>query len=90
MEIGIKAIIWKYTKVTDGKKTLVSGEHEFRIRMILARIIKYIATGFSSSEENWNVDEGYPEKSHPRYRELVVRIDKLIEDISALFTIAFS
>ena len=81
MEIGIKAIIWTYRNITEAKKNLVVGEHEVRIRMIQARVPKYIATGFSSSEENWNTTEGYPEKTHPRYRELVVRIDKLIEDI---------
>jgi integrase/recombinase XerD len=81
MEIAIKPVLWTYKKITEAKRNLTVGEHEVRIRMIQARVPKYIATGFSSCAENRNSIKGYPENTHPRYKELVVRIDKLVEDI---------
>lgn len=40
-----------------------------------------MATGFSSSFDNWDSEKAYPLTSHPRYKELAARIDVMVEDI---------
>jgi integrase len=81
MEISIKPVLWTYQIVRENEKQLVIGEHEVRIRMIQKRVPKYMATGFSSSFENWNAKDGCPLHTHPKYADLVARIKKLANDI---------
>jgi hypothetical protein len=81
MEISIKPVLWTYQTVRENEKQLVIGEHEVRIRMIQNRVPKYMATGYSSSIENWNTEDGCPYTTHPKYAELVARISKLTGDI---------
>ncbi|OOQ60024.1 tyrosine-type recombinase/integrase [Mucilaginibacter pedocola] len=82
MNIAIKSFLWTYSTVREAEKSLVIGEHEVRIRMTQNRQPKYMATGFSSSVENWDAENGYPKFSHPLYKELAQRIDKITENIN--------
>ena len=81
MEISIKPVLWTYQTVRENEKQLVIGEHEVRIRMIQNRVPKYMATGYSSSIENWNPEYGCPLDSHPKYLDLSARIKQLLSDI---------
>src|SRR5580692_7844969 len=81
MEISIKPVLWTYQTIRESEKQLVIGEHEVRIRMTQNRVPTYMATGFSSSPENWDSKNGVPQNSHPKFKELNRRLDKLIEDI---------
>lgn len=81
MEITIKPIIATYQTVKEQTKNLIIGEHEVRIRMIQNRKPTYMATGFSSSEDNWDKDKGFPQTSHPKFKELTARINQLTSDI---------
>nr|WP_186292615.1 tyrosine-type recombinase/integrase [Mucilaginibacter corticis] len=41
-----------------------------------------MGTGFSAAIEDWNEETDYPQFTHPKYKELSKRIDKIIEDIN--------
>ncbi|HTK21782.1 MAG TPA: tyrosine-type recombinase/integrase [Mucilaginibacter sp.] len=82
MNITIVPILWTYKSVKDTERNLVAGEHEVRIKMYQNRSRTYMGTGFSSSLENWNSKTGYPESTHPKFKALTARINKLTEDIS--------
>jgi integrase/recombinase XerD len=81
MEITTKPILWTYKEIKDNDKNLITGEHEVRIKMTCNRVRTYMATGFSSSIENWNAKNDYPETTHLKYKTLAARIDKLVSDI---------
>lgn len=81
MEVFIKPVLWTYRRITKGKKNLVEGEYGVRIRMTQARANTYISFGFSSSLKEWDNKNNYPRLTHPKYKELAVRIDKIIDDI---------
>jgi len=82
MVITIKPILWIYKEIKENEKNLVVGEHEVRIRMTQNRIRTYMATGFSSSEENWDFEKDFPKPDHLRFKDLAAKIDKLIDDIN--------
>jgi len=41
-----------------------------------------MSTGFSSTIENWNDNGGFPENTHPKFKAITSKINKLTEDIS--------
>ncbi|HTF30033.1 MAG TPA: site-specific integrase [Flavitalea sp.] len=81
MEIFIKPVLWTYRRITKGKKNLVEGEYGVRIRMTQARANTYISISFSSSLKEWDNKNNYPRLTHPKYKEIAVKIDKIIDDI---------
>jgi site-specific recombinase XerD len=81
MEIFIKPVLWTYRSITKGKKNLVEGEYSVRIRMTQARANTYISISFSSSLKEWDNKNNYPRLTHPKYKEIAVKIDKIIDDI---------
>lgn len=81
MEIFIKPVLWTYREITRGNNNLIEGEYGVRIRMTQARAITYISIGFSSSLKEWDNKKNYPRLTHPKYKELAVSIDKIIDDI---------
>lgn len=81
MKIGITPFLWIYKEIQENEKNQIAGEHEVRIKMTHNRVRTYMATGFSSSVENWDSEKAYPLISHPRYKELAARIDVMVEDI---------
>lgn len=82
MNIVIKPVLWTYTTVREAEKNLTVGEHEVRIRMTQNRKSTYMATGFSSCIEAWDLENDCPQYTHPKFKELSKRIDKLTEDIN--------
>ena len=82
MNITIEPILWTHRPIKENERDLVVGEYAILIRMCQDRKRTYMATGFSSTIENWSEKEGYPEASHPKFKALTSRIRKLTEDIS--------
>ncbi|HEY4198774.1 MAG TPA: tyrosine-type recombinase/integrase [Mucilaginibacter sp.] len=82
MKIGITAFLWIYKKIQESGGNLIAGEHEVRIKMTHNRVRTYMATGFSSSIENWDDEVNYPNTSHSKYKELSGKIDEMMADIS--------
>jgi integrase/recombinase XerD len=75
MEVLIEAILWRYSP-------LKNGEYAIQVRLTKYRDVKYISTGFSSSVNNWDSEKNIIRSSHPKYREIIKRIDALIDDAS--------
>jgi hypothetical protein len=73
MEIAIKPVLWTYKKITEAKKNLTVGEHEVRIRMIQARVPKYMATGFSSSQETGILKKATRRQPTPKHQPVGLR-----------------
>jgi integrase len=74
MHVVGKALLWKYHELQGGDFTV-------KIRLSVGCHARYIKTGFTSKKEYWDERTGLPKPMHPRFRELIRRIDELIEDI---------
>lgn len=81
MKIAVKPILWTYKEIKTNERELIAGEYAVFVRITQNRDPTHIATGFSSTKENWDVEKGYPKLSHPKFKELATHIDKLKEDI---------
>lgn len=81
MEITIKPILWVYRPVKENEKNLVAGEFEILIKMTQNRGRTYMATGYSSSKEDWDFEKDCPQTTHPKYKALSNKIDKLTDDV---------
>ncbi|HTH82768.1 MAG TPA: tyrosine-type recombinase/integrase [Mucilaginibacter sp.] len=81
MKISIKPILWTYKEIKANERDLIAGEYAVLVRMTQNRAHTLMATGFSSSKEDWDTEKAYPKLSHPKFKELAIHIDKLIEDI---------
>lgn len=81
MKIAVKPILWTYKEIKTNERELIAGEHAVFVRITQNRDPTHLATGFSSSKENWDVEKGYPKLTHPKFKELATHIDKLKEDI---------
>lgn len=69
MNTSIKIVLYK-------SKTLSNGDHPVMLRIIKDKKVRYISTGISSSEDNWDEDRALPKKSHPHYKEAKISIHK--------------
>ncbi len=81
MEISIKPLVWVYKPIRENEKNLIAGEYEVLVKMTQNRKRTMMATGYSTSEQNWDFEKCCPNKSHPHYLELCNRIAKITEDI---------
>ena len=74
MHIVKKAILWKYHKLKNGELTV-------KIRIAYLGNTTYLKTGLTSKMEHWDESAGMPKPNHPKFRELVRRIDEVFENI---------
>lgn len=74
MSIVKKAILWKYHELRNGEFTI-------KIRISSFSNTEYLRTGFSSRIDHWDEVTCMPKPAHPKFRELVRRIDELMESI---------
>ncbi len=81
MEITIKPIVWIYRAIKENEKNLIAGEFEVMIKMTQNRARTHMATGYSSSKENWDFENDRPQTTHPKFIDLSNRITKMIGDI---------
>ena len=70
----VKAVLWKYHKLKNGEFTV-------KIRMAYFGNTAYLKTGLTSKMEHWDESAGMPKPNHPKFRELVRRIDEVFENI---------
>lgn len=75
MSVMIESMLWKYD-------TLKNGEYAIQIRLTKYKDVKYISTGFSSSENNWDKKNNLPSPTHTKYKEIIKKINKLVDDAS--------
>lgn len=77
----IKPLIYTLRAIKKPSKRYVEGEHEVRIRLSQGKEKEFISLGYSSSVENWDSANDLPKPSHPYYKELSKKIQKIIDDI---------
>lgn len=73
-EIKVKPILWTHKKASNG-------EHEIRIRVTQYKEVSYYNTGCTSSEENWDKFNEYPKSTHPKYKQIIKKVDQLVSEI---------
>jgi len=74
MQVVKKAVLWKHHKLKNGEFTV-------KIRITRFRKATYLNTGISCRMEHWDESAGMPKPGHPKFRELVRRIDEIFENI---------
>jgi len=70
----IKPVLWKYRTNKDGTKAVY-------IRITHNRKSRYIPTGLSVTETQWNDKKGAVRKSHPNYNTYNATLEQMIRDI---------
>lgn len=73
-DVIIEPVLWTY-------KPLENGNFSIYLRLTYYKDVKYISTGFSTSTIHWDSDNYCPRPSHPKFRDILKKIDKLTEDI---------
>ncbi|EHQ24323.1 phage integrase SAM-like domain-containing protein [Mucilaginibacter paludis] len=73
-DIVFEPILWTY-------KALENGEFSIYLRLTFYKDVKYLGTGFSTSNENWDSEKNSPQKSHPQYSSVISKINNLIDDV---------
>jgi len=82
MEISIKPLVWTYKPIRDNEKNLVAGELAVLVIMTQNRKRTMMATGYSTSVENWDFKKNCPASGHPFYLDISKKIAKITEDIN--------
>ncbi len=75
MPVMIEPLLWKYD-------TLKNGEYAVQIRLTKYKDVKYISTGFSCLLNDWDEKNNLPLPVHTKYKEIIKKINKLVEDAS--------
>lgn len=81
MEISIKPLVWIYKAIKENEKNLVAGEFEVLIKMTQNRKRTMMATGYSTSIDNWDFGNNCPQNCHPFYLDLSNKIKRITDDI---------
>ncbi len=68
-------------------KTLSNGEHPIMIRIYDGSKRKYLATGYSCSEQMWDKKNSLPKKSHLYYDDVVTIVQNKLAQVSHMKTI---
>jgi integrase/recombinase XerD len=73
-DIIFEPVIWKYD-------TLNNGEFPIYLRMTHYKDVKYIKTGYSGKQSDWDVFKALPFTSHPQYVSICKRIEDLTDSV---------
>src|ERR1700744_2074842 len=82
MEFERKIILWTYRKVKKSEGNMIAGEHEIRLRLTQFKTVKYISLDYSSNIQNWDEQFNFPKPSHRYYRQIVQKIDALLDEVN--------
>ena len=82
MEFERKIILWTYRKVKKSEGNMIAGEHEIRLRLTQFKTVKYISLDYSSNIQNWDEQFNFPKPSHRHYRQIVQKIDALLDEVN--------
>ncbi|NLR68535.1 tyrosine-type recombinase/integrase [Chitinophaga varians] len=77
----VKSLIYTLRKIKKSGKSFKEGEYEVRIRLSQYKEKEFISLGYSSSVENWDEVHMLPKPSHPHYKELSKKINRIMDDI---------
>lgn len=78
----VKALLYKFHTIEKPSKFFQPGEHPVRIRLSQLKEKDFISLGYSSSIENWDDVYCLPKPSHPHYKNLLKKINQLLDDIA--------
>jgi len=73
-DVIIEPILWTY-------KPLDNGDLSIYLRLTYYKDVKYLGTGFSTSAIHWDSDNFCPFPSHPKFRDILNKIDKLTDEV---------
>ena len=72
-DVTIEPVLWTY-------KPLKNGDLSKYLRLIYYKDVKYLGTGLSSSTLHWDSENFCPHPSHPKFRDILRKIDKLTDE----------
>ena len=74
MKVLCEGVLWRYHE-------LKNGEYTVKVRLTRNKEVEYILTGYSSLIENWDELNSLPASSHPKFKELIKKIENIRDEV---------
>jgi integrase/recombinase XerD len=73
-DVIIEPVLWTY-------EPLKNGDFSIYLRLTYYKDVKYLGLGLSTSTIHWDSENFFPRPSHPNFRDILRKIDKLTDEV---------